>query len=436
MLPASHITGSVPPIMHKNLSLHLSEMIRHKFRISLLLALLAAFCGIRNLPAKVLFSGGSQSLFHYRENLPVQGDQGSLYNFRFYESVRIKLVGRGKKNSIGFHTFFRTSKDLNVDYAEDPGNRLYNGYLEWINGRLSAAVGRQWLHLGVGSLTLDGAKVRFADPRYLAITGYLGTESPYTRHFNVLGWERARAGGFYLGTKNVRSFKLGFGFHQKDRGGSVALREIGFNGRAELSKDLRLSGRLDVNLLTDRLQKGIFRLRYKGLDKWSFLAEYKHYRPRLFYRSYFRRFNPKANNQVRGGVSYYLRPEVTLTGTYSAIFFENESSGYLSLGVSCPYGSATLYRGDGYGGDEFGFAAGATYPVRDELELFADFDYSRYRFYEDEERDYLFSSIFGFNWRPRRNILAGVELHDLNNDVLNRDWRLLVKLSVNHSRIF
>ena len=411
-------------------------MIRYNARILLLPILLTVFCSITELSAKVFFSGGSQSLFYYRENLSAQGDQGSVYNFRFYESVRMKLVGRGEKNSLGFYTFLRTSKDLNVDYTEDPLNKLYNGYLEWVNGRVSAAVGRQWLHLGVGSLTLDGAKVRYAHPRYLEITGYLGTESPYTRHFNLTGWDRAKAGGLFLSTKAVRALKLGFGFHQKDRGGQVALREIGFNGRANLPNDLRLSGRLDVNLLTDRLQKGIFRLRFNGLNKWSFLAEYKHYQPRFFYRSYFQRFDPKANNQVRGGATYYLKPEVTLTGVYSAIFFEDESNGYLSLGVACPYGSATFYRGDGFGGDESGFAAGVSCPVQDKLELFADFDYSRYRFYEDEERDYLFSSIFGFNWRPKRNIMAGIELHDLNNDMLSKDWRLLVKFSVNHRQIF
>jgi len=411
-------------------------MTRYNTSILLLLILFAASSGIKDLSGKVFFSGGSQSLFYYREDLPGRGDQGSVYNFRFYESVRMKLVGRGEKNSLGFYTFFRTSKDLNIDYSEDPLNRLYNGYLEWISGPVSAAVGRQWLHLGVGSLTLDGVKVRYTNPRYVDVTGYLGTESPYTRHFNLTGWERAKAGGLFLSTKALRPLKLGLGFHQKDRNGRVALREIGVNGRAELPHGLRLSGRLDVNLLTDRVQKGIFRLRYHQLEKWKFLAEYKHYQPRLFYQSYFRRFDPKANDQLRTGVSYYLKPGVSITGTIAAIFFEDEKTGYLSLGVACPYGSATFYRGDGFGGDEFGFAAGATCPIREKFELFADFDYSRYRYYEDEERDYLFSSIFGLNWRPKRNILAGIELHDLNNNVLSKDWRLLVKFSVNHSRVF
>ncbi|MBN2290720.1 MAG: hypothetical protein JXQ83_15405, partial [Candidatus Glassbacteria bacterium] len=166
------------------------------------------------------------------------------------------------------------------------------------------------------------------------------------------------------------------------------------------------------------------------------MAEYKHYRPRLFYSSYFWRFDPKDNDQLRGGATYYLLPEVAVTGTVAAVFFEDEKNAYLSLGVACPYGSATLYGGDGFGGDELGFSLGATYPVCEKLDLFADLDYSRYRIYEDEERDYLFSSIFGINWRPEKNILAGIELQDLNNDLLSKDWRLLVKLSVNHSRVF
>ena len=66
----------------------------------------------------------------------------------------------------------------------------------------------------------------------------------------------------------------------------------------------------------------------------------------------------------------------------------------------------------------------------------ADIDYSRYRFYEDEDRDYLFSSIFGFNWRPKKNIMAGLELQDVNNDVLSKDWRLMLKFSLNHRKVF
>jgi hypothetical protein len=412
-------------------------MIRHKACILPALTLLIAFSGVTaDLSGKVFFSGGSQSLFYYRENISGQTGQSSVDNFRFYESVRMKLVGKGKKNSLGFHTFFLTSKDFNVDYDQDPLNRLYNGYLEWKTGRFSTAVGRQWLHLGAGSLTLDGAKVRYANPRYLEFTGYLGTESPYSRHFNLTGWDRARAGGVFVSTKALKPVKLGIGFHQKDRAGQVALREMGLNGKAALSNGLRLTGRLDLDLLDDRVQKGIFRLRYQGLEKWQFLAEYKHYQPRLFYQSYFRRFDPKANNQMRGGATYYLRPEVTVTGTFNAIFFEDEKNCYLSLGLACPYGSATFYHGDGFGGDECGFAAGASYPVCEKFELYADIDYSRYRFYEDEDRDYLFSSIFGFNWRPKKNIMAGLELQDVNNDVLSKDWRLMLKFSLNHRQVF
>ncbi|MEA2062553.1 MAG: hypothetical protein U9P14_02540 [Gemmatimonadota bacterium] len=420
------------------------EMTRQKFLPfpfplmlpALLIILVAAFGWITTLQAKTFFSGSSRSLFLYRENYTGQGYGNSEHNLRFFKSVRMKLVGRGKKNSLGFHTFFRVSRDLNIDYEDDPLSSLYNCYLEWKRGRLSAALGRQWLHLGSGSLTLDGVRVGYAGPGSLDLTGYLGTESPYTRHFNLQGWDRAKAGGVYLNAKVHRRIKVGAGFQQKERLGVTAMRETGLDARARLPGRVRLSGRLDLNLLTDRIQRGVFRVSRRGQGKWNFYSEYKHYEPRLFYQSYFRRFNPRSNDQVRAGATYYLRPEFTLTGSYSAIFFQDENNCYLSLGLGCPYGSATLYRGDGYGGDEFGFAAGVTYPLCEKLELFADIDYSRYRLYEDEDRDCLFSSIFGFNWRPRKNVLAGVELQDLNNNVLSSDWRLLVNFSVNHRKIF
>ncbi|MEA1996034.1 MAG: hypothetical protein U9N45_00260, partial [Gemmatimonadota bacterium] len=264
----------------------------------------------------------------------------------------------------------------------------------------------------------------------------LGTESPYSRHFSLAGWERSRAGGVNLSTKAVPGLKLGAGFTQKHRKGALALREAGLNAKADLPGGVQLSGRLNVNLLSDKVQKGILRTRYTGLKKWIFMAEYKHYRPRLFYQSYFWRFNPRANNQVRGGATYFLRPELTLTAAVSSIFFEDEKNSYLSLGLCCPFGSATLYRGDGYGGDEFGFAAGADYPLNKRLELFTVLNYSRYRWYEEEDRDYFFSSIFGLNWRPRHHTLASLELQNLNSELISKDWRLLVKLSFNGKYIF
>ncbi|HUU26319.1 MAG TPA: hypothetical protein VM123_00775 [archaeon] len=357
-------------------------------------------------------------------------------NFRYFQYLKMKLSNKGEKSSISFRTYLRVSDDLNPEYTDDSLWRLYNGYLQWDRGITSFSLGRQWLHLGPGSLTLDGLKVSIGSQGRHKLTGYFGTESPYSRSFGTLGWERARSGGIYFSTRPVSRADIGLGWYQKNRAGEVALREIGFNGKLRLPIDLDLSGRLDLNLLTDRVQKGIVRFSYRGIKRLSFTGEYKHYEPRLFYQSYFRRFKPEANDQVRGGVVFFLRPEVTLSMTYSAIFFEEESSSYLSLGASCPYGSVTYYRGDGYGGDENGFAVGASLPFAKKFELFADLDYSRYRFYEDEDRDYLFSSIFGINWQPRKDINASLEFEDFNNDAFSKDFRALIKVAYNFSNVF
>ena len=135
-------------------------------------------------------------------------------------------------------------------------------------------------------------------------------------------------------------------------------------------------------------------------------------------------------------MTYFITPGVSLNASYAAVFFEDENNGYLSLSAACPHGWLTYYRGDGFGGDEDGFAVGASVPVKENFELFANIDYSRYRFYEEEDRDYLFSSVFGFNWRPRRDVTAGVEFQDVNNNVFSKDFRLLLKFAYNFSSAF
>ena len=399
--------------------------------------LFSLFASLSNLPADLVFSGSSRSLFYSRENYFSPLEDESVHNFRLYQYMRMKLSGRGKKSSISFNTYLRVSDDLNVEYSNDPNWRLYNGYLQLDRGYTQLSVGRQWLHLGPGSMTLDGLKLSFGSPGLTQLTGYAGTESPYGNHFQLNGWDKAKSGGFYLSTRAIRPLTLGLGWYQKSRKGEVALREVGLKCKADLPRDLKLSAGLDVNLLTDRVQKGYCRLNYKGSKRLTFLAEFKHYEPRLFYQSYFRRFNPRANDQLRGGLVYFVTSQVTLNATYSAIFFEDADTRYLSLGAGCPNGWFNYYHGAGFGGDEDGFAVGGNYIFRQKIEIYADLDYSRYRFYEeDEDRDYLFSSIFGINWKPARNILAGLEFQDLNNQFFSKDFRVLLKFAVNYGRIF
>lgn len=388
------------------------------------------------LSAELLYSGRTQSFLYNHENLYSSPAGAAEDNFRFYQYLRLNLRQRGEKSSVSFQTYIRVTDDFNIDYADDPHWRLYNGYLKWDIRRVSLALGRQWIHLGPGSLTLDGVNISVGSAGKSKLTGYIGLESPYRRKFSLQGWEKARSGGLHFTTKAIRPVTLGIGWYQKNRHGEVAFREVGLNVKARLPGGWHCNGRLDVNLLADKVQKGLLRLRYSGHKRVHFFGEYKHYQPRLFYQSYFRRFEPKANDQFRGGVTYFITPEVTLNTSYAAVFFEDENSSYLSLSAACPYGWLTYYRGNGFGGDEDGFAVGASLPVREKFEFFADIDYSRYRFYEDEDRDYLFSSIFGLNWRPRKDVTAGIEFQDVNNNVFSKDFRLLIKFTYNFSSSF
>lgn len=412
-------------------------MCRQYYSFLILCFSIIVLCRPNELSAELLYSGRAQSFLYNYENLYSSVPAGLAEdNFRFYQYLRLNLKQRGEKSSVSFHTYLRVTDDLNIDYAEDPHWRLYNGYLKWDTRKTSLTLGRQWLHLGPGSLTLDGVNLSVDAAGKSQLTGYLGLESPYSRKFNFQGWEKARSGGLYFTTKAIRRLNLGIGWYQKNRHGKVAFREAGLNAKARLPGGWQFNGRLDVNLLTDKVQRSQARLRYTGNKRVHFFGEYKHYEPRLFYQSYFRRFKPKANDQFRGGLTYFITPQLTLNTSYSAVFFEDENSGYLSLSAACPYGWLTYYRGDGFGGDEDGFALGATLPVRENFELFADIDYSRYRFYEEEDRDYLFSSIFGVNWRPRKDLTAGIEFQDLNNNVFSKDFRLLLKFAHNFSSAF
>jgi len=71
---------------------------------------------------------------------------------------------------------------------------------------------------------------------------------------------------------------------------------------------------------------------------------------------------------------------------------------------------------------------GGSLPLADDrVELFADLDYSRFRFYEDEDRDFLFSSIFGLHCKLAGRYQAGIEFEDVNNDTFSKDFRVLLK---------
>jgi hypothetical protein len=156
--------------------------------------LFSLFTSLSNLPADLVFSGSSRSLFYSRENFFSPLEDESVHNFRLYQYMRMKLSERGKKSSISFNTYLRVSDDLNVEYPNDPNWRLYNGYLQLDRGYTQLSLGRQWLHLGPGSMTLDGLKLSIGSPGLTQLTGYVGTESPYSNNFRLNRSEERRVG--------------------------------------------------------------------------------------------------------------------------------------------------------------------------------------------------------------------------------------------------
>ena len=407
----------------------------------LLALLIAASVPSAGRAMELLYSGQARSSLYSYERFGHDGSD-SDQNYRFYQYLRLKLKGVGQKNSVSFNTYLRVSDDLSVDYSSDPNWRMYNGYLQWDTRTSSVSLGRQWLHLGPGSMILDGAKLELGGgTSKVKFTGYFGAESPFTRKFSSNGYEKAGSGGMYVRIKPSRKLAIGAGWYQKNRYGEVAFREIGLNANATLPHGLKLNGRLDVNLLTDQIQKGLVRLRYQGHQRFNFFGEYKHYQPRLYYQSYYRRkFEPKGNDQLRGGFSVFLSKEVTLNASYSAIMTEDETSGYFTLGGAGPYGWVNYYKGHGFGGDEDGFALGGSLPLaHHKFELFGTLDYSRFRYFElDDEsgRDYLFSTIFGMHWKPSETVGAAIEFEDVNNNMFSKDWRVLINLNINFSSAF
>ena len=347
-----------------------------KTKTYILLSALLGICAVLSagtLRAELLYSGRAQTLLYNYEDLLTTPGASSTDNYRFFQFLRLNLKNRGEKNTVSFHTYLRVTDDLKVNYSDDPNWRLYNGYLQWDTRLTGLTAGRQWLHLGPSSVTLDGVKMSVGGRGPNELTGYIGVESPFTRKFDTNGFSKAGSGGLYFTTRQIRTLNLGIGFYQKNRDGEAAFREIGVNATSNLTPGLKLYSRLDVNLLNSSVQKGQVRLRYQGNARVHFFGEFKHSEPRLFYKSYFQNFDLTGNEQLRGGVTVFLKPEVTLNTSYSEILHESQNSGYLSLGLSCPYGSATYYRGNGFGDEENGFAVSASLPLllgRQELELY------------------------------------------------------------------
>ncbi len=411
------------------------------YNITLLFALIVSLA----LPVAVramtfLYTGQTRSSLYSYERLHHDGTD-SDENFRFNQFLRLKLKGVSHKNTVSFNTYMRVSDDLSVDYSSDPNWRMYNAYFKWDTRASNLSLGRQWLHLGPGSMTLDGVKLELGGSGKLKFTGYLGTESPFTSRFKSSGYDKTGSGGLYVRMKPSRKLSIGAGWYQKNRYGETAFREIGVNANATLPNGYKLYGRLDVNMLTDQIQKGHLRLRYHGHKRFNFFGEYKHYKPRLFYQSYYRRkFEPKGNDQLRGGVNVFLNNDITLNASYSSIMMEDETSGYFTLGAAGTYGWVNYYKGHGFGGDEDGFALGGSIPMaHHKFELFGTLDYSRFRYFElDDEsgRDYLFSTIFGMHWKPSEVVDAGIQFEDVNNDLFSNDWRVLININVNFSSAF
>lgn len=420
------------------------------------LSVLLLLLGSSRAPAVRLDATSSTAL--YSQAVAKGGSGDDFENrTRAFERLRLDLTDFAGR-SLSLHGFLTARNDLTTQNLGETRTRLYSGYLRYRSAnaapgalRYDARLGRQWIHAGVGSGTVDGILLRADRSGWGAISLFGGT----------LGSQRRDRGGF---DKPDLSRRLGAELRIRPRVSASADPEIALSfadtRRLELVENQKLGGRASMwirrrlgmwtevrhDFILDRTYSsaaGVEVLKpARNLRAW---AQYDRRTPALPATSTFAFFETKPVSGFRGGIG------LRVAGPYHAAFdFERtDFKGGVntvvtgdSIATRARVDRASSYRivltrGDyqiggrfesGFGGKRSGFLIAARHDFGEKLKLTLDIGLDNYDYGSGPVEDNKAASgLLAATYALARDSRLTAQIEGLNNRDLKRDIRMMVR---------
>ena len=358
--------------------------------------------------------------------------QSSVYSFEnpdksnqadFYQGFYLKFQHASLANTY-LNTGFRVAKRGDEKWDE----RIYNTYLDWKseNKDWHVRLGRQFTYYGAITGTLDGAMLDMHLFDKLNIKLFGGFDAPYNRKLAVSGND-STAYGAYLSYNVLESTRIDLSYFQRKRNNEVAWEQASFALNGRNFEDLYYQLQYDHNLLTDQYQGIRGRVTYY-MDKWSFTGEYASQKPRIAEDSFFRIFDIKAYDQVRGGLTYNIG-NYQMGLQYVFTNYSTEQGNQVIVTAANNWGLIGVVFQNGFSGNNIGVYGDVRYQVLSGLTAKL---YSSYYNYERQTTDIsedATSFAGGLEYKPLTDLLLSAEVQESINSYYDNDVRGLFRLN-------
>lgn len=387
----------------------------------------------------------------------------SIYTFeRNSDSTSSKTNVRGYQTAVlnfNYGNFsLRTRFNLDANFVNpldnDPRLRFYNLYLEGRNlfNVATIKIGRQSLFNAVGIGSFDGASLKLKYSNY-SITGFYGGNVPA---YQKLELTNDLANDYVFGGKiegsPIKNLHFGLGYVDKnfkpvnywasrlDENLNPVLIEIQrysnqFNfATAELSYELEKTfnvfSKAEYDLNFQTISKVEFSGRFEKIENLGIELYYNFREPRIRYNSIFSVFNFGTTQEIEAGVDYKFNSELTLIGKFANVYYTDENTQRLTLGVNTSAGNISYRKSFGYSGelDALSIYFAKSF-MEGSLTPSAGLSFTSYKLSAGEARNSLVSVLVGTNVRPWKTLSFDVQGQYFHNKIYQNDYRLLFKVN-------
>lgn len=378
-------------------------------------------------------------------------DSTSQNHLRMYQTAQI-TIGQLASNRLSFHFYGILSQDIAKEADDDPIPRLYNTYLKWHERKgilQDVKLGRQRIYSGVAYGTIDGADLTLRIGDRFKVGGFIGMLVPFTNEIEVGKWDDSHMYGVRASADDIFGTRVLLSFMQRDRRPesytsqlkqdiagqsdlitfeSTEQRLAGIDLYRDFGRKVNAYGRLDYDLLQERVRKAHLELKVAATQKVDLTAHFFHRAPLLDANSIFWVFENSTTQDIGLRASYRIKPEWFVSGDFGYVQYDGDETVRFGLGVRHRYGSLGYNFRRGYGGRNNGVYATLSYPLTPKIGLLATTGFSRYSlFNEDTDLNTSLTGSFGFNYRPNRTFSFDLLGQGVRNRFYDNDFRLFVK---------
>lgn len=368
-------------------------------------------------------------------------------HFRIYQTARA-TVGQMAGGKLSLHLYGQVSKDVGATADEEAVLGLYSSFLQWRDSKgilKKARLGRQAVYGGVGYGTIDGINADFRIGDFIDVGGFVGMLVPYRSKAELSEWDERHAFGARVRLNNLLKTKLLLSYMRRDRtptpyvpAGQLSTDLLEFNSKEQelagvdvyrpFGSQLSAYGRLDYDLIQERVRRAQVELTVKPSRRLELAAEFFHRSPLLAANSIFTVFDIETTQDVALRANYLLAGGWRLNCNVGMQQYSGDDNIRFALGASCKYGHVGYNFKSGYGGYNNGLFGSLSYPLRPNLSVLATAGISRYGLLdEDGDRFTALSSSLGLNYRPNQTFSLDVTGQNLRTRWLDNDVRVFAR---------